>query len=207
LKYVVKLIKHEIKDILKNPSIIILIVLPIFMSKVIMTVMEKQNMNFLLLSIWILFAQAMIGIMLTGPNLIEEREGKTIDALLVSPLSFNQFVIGKGLTSLVFSVFSQLVVIAINNGFSGNLIQLLLFVSLGGIIYIQIGLIIGLKISSFKIGSAISSVVFMSLFLVSSVYKFLPEWSYKIISLVPSIQIVENLNSIMNDSTPQTLIN
>jgi ABC-2 type transport system permease protein len=198
LSYVFKLVNHEIKDMLKNPPIIILVLLPIFMSKIIITVMEKQGLNFLLLSIWILFAQAMIGIMLTGPNLIEEREAKTIDALLVSPLSFGQFIVGKGITSLVCSVFSQIIVITINNGFVGDIKQILLFVLLGGIIYVQIGLIIGLKINSSKTGSAVSSVIFIALFMVSSVYQSFPEWSYKFFAIIPSIEIVSNFNSILN---------
>jgi ABC-2 type transport system permease protein len=60
--------------------------LPVFMSKIIISVMDKNGINFMLLSTWILFAQVMVGIMMTGPGLIEERESKTFDALLISLL-------------------------------------------------------------------------------------------------------------------------
>lgn len=42
-------------------------------------------------------AQVMVGIMLNGPNIIEERESKTIDALLCTPFTFRQIMISKGL--------------------------------------------------------------------------------------------------------------
>jgi ABC-2 type transport system permease protein len=65
---------------------------------------------------------------------------------------------------------------------------------------VQIGLIIGLKINSSKTGSAVSSVIFIALFMVSSVYQSFPEWSYKFFAIIPSIEIVSNFNSIMNEN-------
>lgn len=72
------LIKHEIINLLRNPAILAVVLLPIFMSKIITATMKMADQEFLLLSIWILFAQVMVGIMLTGPNLIEEREAKPL---------------------------------------------------------------------------------------------------------------------------------
>lgn len=191
------LIKHEIKDILKNPSIMTVILLPIFMSKVITAAMDMAGVETLLLSIWILFAQVMVGIMLTGPNLIEEREGKTIDALLCSPLNFGQIVVGKGFTILLFSMLSQIFVFFINQGFQSSILPLLIPMLIGGIIFIEIGVIIGFKISSSKNGSAVSSVIMVSLFLIVSVYKTLPDWTYKFFITIPSIEITEVLNNVM----------
>lgn len=199
MRQIIVLMKHEIKDLLKNPAIIVVILMPIFMSKVVTAAMSKSNVGFLLLSIWILFAQVMVGIMLTGPNLIEEREGKTIDALLCSPLDFRQILMAKGLTILIFSIFSQILVFTINEGLKLVILKLLLPMIVGGIIFVEIGAIIGFKISSSKNGSAVSAAVMVSLFLIVSVYKTLPGWTYNIFMFIPSIGITEVLNNLIQN--------
>lgn len=196
-----KLVSHEIKDLLKNPASLILICLPILMSKMIMVVMNQaEDINFILLSTWVLFAQVMVGIMLTGPNLIEERESRTMDALLLTPLRFIDIVAAKGLSILVFSLFSQICVLLLNQGLSWNLIPTLLILIVGGILFVEIGLIIGLKMNSSKNGTAIASVLMVTLFLVSTLYQAMPEWSYKLFVLIPSIAVVESLNSVQEGS-------
>ncbi|QQY79246.1 ABC-2 type transport system permease protein [Keratinibaculum paraultunense] len=191
------LIKHEIINLLRNPAILAVVLLPIFMSKIITTTMKMADQEFLLLSIWILFAQVMVGIMLTGPNLIEEREAKTIDALLCSPLNFGQIIFAKGFAILVLSMFSQIAVYLINEGFNSSIFPLLIPMLVGGIIFVQIGAIIGLKIESSQSGSALSSIVMVSLFLIVSVYELLPEWTHKLFVLIPSIGVTEVLNNLM----------
>lgn len=179
---------------------IILTILPIVMSKLIIGVVDQSDNNFMLLSTWILFAQVMVGIMMMGPNLIEERESKTMDALLVTPLSFRQIIVAKGLAVLVFSLLSQMLVLLINHGFGNDLVLNMLYMVLGGIVFVQIGLIIGLKVNSSKTGSAISSALMVLFFLLPTLYLSLPDWSYAVVILIPSIEIVENLNSILNGS-------
>lgn len=197
-----KLIRHECKDLLSNPSIIILVMLPIFMSKIIISVMDKNGINFMLLSTWILFAQVMVGIMMTGPGLIEERESKTFDALLISPLGRGQILVAKGLTVLLFSVLSQTVVFLLNQGFASELLSVFPYMLAGGILFMEVGMIIGLKLDSSKNGSAVSSAVMVVFFLLASVYQALPDWTYPFFAALPSIEIVENLNRILNGDGP-----
>lgn len=196
----IKLFQHEVKDLFRNPSMIILTILPIVMSKLIIEVVDKSANNFLLLSTWILFAQVMVGIMMMEPNLIEERESKTMDALLVTPLSFRQIIVAKGLAVLLFSLLSQMLVLLINYGFKNDLVLNMLYMVLGGVVFVQIGLIIGMKVNSAKTGSAISSALMILFFLLPTVYLSLPDWSYVFVILIPSIEIVENLNSILSGS-------
>ncbi|WP_229753423.1 ABC transporter permease [Paenibacillus segetis] len=193
-----KLVGHEMRDMIKNPASLILICLPILMSKMIMVVMDQaEDVNFILLSTWVLFAQVMVGIMLTGPNLIEERESRTMDALLLTPLRFIDIVAAKGLSILVFSLFSQICVLLLNQGLSWSLIPSLLILIVGGILFVEIGLIIGLKMNSSKNGTAVASVLMVTLFLVTNLYQAMPEWTYKVFVLIPSIEVVVSLNSVL----------
>lgn len=143
-------LKLNISNILRNPATVILIILPILMAKIIITVVDKGGLDVMLLSTWILFAQVMVGIMISGPGLIEERESKTFDALLITPLSRGQIITAKAGSVLVFSLLSQLIVYILNQGLTMDLLPSLLYMLLGGIIFVQVGVIIGLKVSSSK---------------------------------------------------------
>lgn len=197
-----KLIKHECRDLVHNPSFIILLLLPIFMSKILISVMQTGESNFMLLSTWILFAEVMVGIMLTGPSLLEERESRTFDALLVSPLGRGQIILAKGATVLMFSLLAQCVVFLLNEGAHSGLLAALPYMLAGGIIFVEVGMVIGLKLSSAKNGAAVSSAAMIVFFLVVSVYGSLPDWAYPLFALLPSVEVVENLNSVLNGSGP-----
>lgn len=195
---VTKQIRHEMRELLLNPAILSVILLPIIMSKFIGVAMSGAGVEFLLLSVWILFAQVMVGIMLTGPNLIEERETKTMDALLCTPLNFGNIIVAKCGTILCFSIISQIAVFLINRGFQMELLYLLLPMFIGGIVFVEIGAIIGLMIGSSKTGSAVSAVVMVLLFLIVSVYPSLPAWTYNLFVLLPSVEIVEIMSKLMD---------
>ena len=102
--------------------------------------------------------------MLAGPTVIEERETKTIDALLCSPFDIRGYCVPKGGIILIGSLIVQIVVVLINEKFSIHLISSLVPIIIGGIVFVEIGMIIGLTVKSSQSGSALSSVVMISLF-------------------------------------------
>lgn len=195
---VLKQIRNEFKELILNPAILGVVILPILMSKVVTYAMHELNVGFLLLCVWILFSQVMVGIMLTGPNLIEERESKTFDALLCTPLSFGKIVVSKCVPILICSLFSQIMVFVINEGVDSKLVELFIPMVIGGIIFVEIGAVIGLLIESSKNGSAVSAMVMIALFLVVSVYPSLPQWTYSIFVFLPSVEVVEIMNALIN---------
>jgi ABC-2 type transport system permease protein len=71
-----------------------------------------------------------VGISLVSTLLVEEKEKKTLRVLLVSPASLPDVVLGKLLVGLVYQFLLSLVVMAVLNGFVGNLPLVFLFVLL-----------------------------------------------------------------------------
>ncbi|WP_397386742.1 ABC transporter permease [Paenibacillus sp. MMS20-IR301] len=172
------------------------------MSKILIAVMDNAGLNFMLLSTWILFAEVMVGIMLTGPSLLEERESRTFDALLVSPLGKGQILAAKGMTVLLFSLLAQIAVYLVNQKLNSGFLAAMPYMLAGGLLFVEVGMIIGLKLSSAKNGSAVSSAVMIVFFLIVSVYGALPDWTYPLFIILPSIALVENLNSVMSGNAP-----
>lgn len=194
---VYKLFLHELLDFLKHPPLWILVFLPIIMSKLIIGVMRETQQDFMLLPSWILFAQVMVGIMITAPNYIEEKEHKTLDALMVSPLTLPEVIIAKCSCILVFSVLSQLLVYVVNIGVDQQLMSILPIMLLGGTLFILVGLVIGLAMQSSKTASAVASIVMITFFLLGTLYQMLPDWE-KVLQYFPSVVVVENLIDLLN---------
>jgi len=167
------------------------------MSKLIIGLMLETGQEFMLLPSWILFAQVMVGIMITAPNYIEEKEHKTLDALRVSPLTLYEVIIAKGGAILLFSTLTQLLVFIVNVGINRDLLMAIPVMLVGGTLFILIGFVIGLIMSSSKTASAISSIVMVTLFLIASLYQQLSEWKM-ILQYVPSVVVVETLIAVFN---------
>jgi len=70
--------------------------------------------------------------------------------------------------------------------------MMLPLIILSGILFIQVGVLIGLALNSAKTGTALSSVCMVSLFLVGTIYQALPKWK-DLLVLIPSVSVVENL--------------
>jgi len=167
------------------------------MSKLIIGLMLDTGQEFMLLPSWMLFAQVMVGIMITAPNYIEEKEHKTLDALRVSPLTLYEVILAKGGTILFFSTLTQLLVFIINVGITTDLLMAIPVMLVGGTLFILIGFVIGLIMNSSKTASAISSIVMITLFLIATLYQHLPEWK-SVLQYVPSVVVVENLIAVFN---------
>lgn len=196
IQYTKQLATHEFQDFLKQPSLWMLVVLPVFMSFMVIGLMNEPGVEMMLLPSWILFAQVMVGLMIIAPGFIEEKEQKTLDALLISPLTFGEVIVAKCSVIFLFSILSQVFVYVLNRGVSFDIIKLLPFMVAGGILFIQVGLVIGLLLDSSKSSAAVSSIVMVVLFVTSSFYQQLPEWK-SLLQFIPSVAIVENMHTVL----------
>jgi len=194
------LIQYEFKEIVRNPALWILVILPVLMSKVVIQFMEGSSLRSAVLPTWLLFAQVMVGIMLTGPNLLEERSTQTMDALLVTPIGVHGVLAAKGLVVLVLNLVSQGLVFAVNALGGGHLLTLIPLMLIGAVLSIEIGMVIGLAFRSPKNGSAMASALMVLLFLAGTIYEALPHW-YDLLQLIPSVEVTADLAAAMQTGT------
>lgn len=191
----VRLMRHEFIDFIKQPPLLMLVVLPIMMSVMVIGFMNEPGLEMLLVPSWVLFAQVMVGLMIIAPGFIEEKEQKTLDALLISPLSLREIIRAKTTVILFFSVVSQLLVFILNLGYSKELVGVFVIMVIGGILFIQVGMVLGLLLDSSKTSAAVSSIVMVVLFVTASFYQQLPEW-YNVMQFIPSVVVVENIFAV-----------
>lgn len=109
-----------------------------------------------------LLTSFIVGTSLVPGLLVEEKEKKTLRMLMVSPASWGDIIASKLLVGLTYQIILSLVILAVVQGFFGQVPLLMLFLVLGALFGGAIGLLLG---SIFKTQSATGALAGMISFL------------------------------------------
>jgi ABC-2 type transport system permease protein len=158
-----------------------------------------------------LLTSFMIGTSLVPGLLVEEKEKKTLRMLMVSPASWGDIIASKLLVGLTYQVVLSLVILAVVQGFFGQVPLVLLFLVLGALFGGAIGLLMG---SIFKTQSATGALAGMVsfLFLVPSFFVgplgqlFQGSPVTNVMKAVPTYYLAEGIiNALGSQTTPTSL--
>jgi ABC-2 type transport system permease protein len=93
--------------------------------------------------LWVMMGIAMNGSFLVPTLLVEEKDRKTLDAVLVTPAGYADVAIGKVLVGMLYSLLTALIVMSLNNGFVGAVVFSVAVIVLASLALTLIGLLIG----------------------------------------------------------------
>lgn len=102
-------------------------------------------------------------ITLMPSSIAAERQAKTLQAVLVTPIRLWEFVVGKGLYGVAIGTVGGVVVLAANGSLQGNLTLVLVFLVLGAAAATLIGLLIGLLVESQQGASGVATALYIPL--------------------------------------------
>jgi ABC-2 type transport system permease protein len=100
-------------------------------------------MDLRLLPLLVIVAVAIAGGMVPAASLVEEKEKRTLQALLVSPTSVNEVLLAKGLLGWILAMAAGVVTLALNAAFGAQPLATLLGVAVGAVMMAQVGLLLG----------------------------------------------------------------
>ena len=136
------------------------------------------------------------GLMLPSTSLIEEKQKKTFEALVITPVSISEIFIAKGILGIVLSVFMGIAILLLNQVFGANSLLLVGVLFLGAIMAVELGLIFGALIKDittlFTVWKSGGILLFAPVF----IYMFpqIPEWIGKIFPTYYALQPVVELS-------------
>jgi len=116
-----------------------------------------------LLIMFLTVGLTMTAIMIPSSMLVEEKEQRTLGAVLVAQASYADFVAGKGLAGLVYALLSGVIILALNGGLSGEVGLTILVLLLSCIFMVEIGLLLGALFDSLAALNTWSFVILMPL--------------------------------------------
>ncbi|MFC2070514.1 ABC transporter permease [Chloroflexota bacterium] len=148
-----------------------------------------------LLPLIVLMAVFIGGIFVPATSVINEKEKKTLNALVVTPVSIEDVFLAKGLFGIILSIFIGVVVLLLNQAFGTHPLLLVLLLALGAIMAAEIGLICGALIKDFTTLFAIWKSGGILLFGPAIIYMFpqIPQWIGRIF---PTYYLLEPIITI-----------
>lgn len=133
----------------------------------------------------VLLAMVIAGVFVTSFSLVEERERRTLDALLVTPVTLPEVLLAKAVLGFSLALAMAVVTLAINGALAGQPLALLLAILAGAVMSVEIGLVYGAASRDTK--SLYTLFKSLNLFLLAPVVFYLfPEWPQWIARLFPT---------------------
>ena len=148
------------------------------------------------------------GLLLPATSLINEKTRKTLSALVVTPTTIGDIFAAKGLLGIILSLFMGILILAINQAFGAEPLLLTLMLALGGIMAVEIGLLLGISVKDFTTLFTIWKMGGIILFAPVFIYLFpqIPEWIGRIFPTYYIIQPIVDLSQ-RGGSWPDIAVN
>ncbi|MFC2027018.1 ABC transporter permease [Chloroflexota bacterium] len=83
------------------------------------------------------------GLMLPSTSLIDEKQKKTLEAMVITPASIGDIFISKAILGIVLSTFLGIAILVLNNAFGAHSLLLVMVLFFGAIMAVELGLIFG----------------------------------------------------------------
>jgi len=135
------------------------------------------------------------GLMLPSTSLIDEKQKRTLNALVITPASIGDIFISKAVLGIILSTFLGIAILVLNNAFGSHSLLLVMVMFFGAIMAVELGLISGAIIKDITTLFTVWKSGGIFLFAPAVVYMFpqIPEWIAKIFptyyALEPVVEI------------------
>ena len=148
-----------------------------------------------LLPLVVLMAVYLGGLFLPATSIINEKERKTMQALLVTPTTTADVFVAKALTGVVLSLVMGVVILLLNQVFGVEPVLLILVLGLGAVMAAEVGLLCGIYLKDITSLFAIWKLGGILLFAPALVYMFpqIPEWVARVFPTYYLVQPVVEL--------------
>jgi ABC-2 type transport system permease protein len=143
-----------------------------------------------LLPLVVLLALLVAGVFVTSFSFVQEKEWRTLQAMLVSPATLLEVMAAKGSLGLLLALLMAVVTLALNGALLLTQVALHLALLVGAVMAVALGLLYGLASSDTK--SLYTLIKSLNLFLVGPVIFYLfPEWPQWIARLFPTYYFLD----------------
>jgi ABC-2 type transport system permease protein len=148
-----------------------------------------------MISIGLVVAVLLIGLILVPMLILEEKEQRTIDVLLISPASYANIVVGKAVAGMVYCLAAVCVLVLINANYIVQWDLLLVSILLGTLLAVLIGLFMGILFDQASTMNMTMGIIVLPLlvpiFLHQLNSEMLPGWLDAILPWIPSVTLDE----------------
>jgi ABC-2 type transport system permease protein len=158
-------------------------------------------------SFLMVYALVVVGLMIAPNLMIEEKELKTMDALLTSPASAGQIVTAKALTGLFYCLMAAALVLAVSAPVVVYWDIAILAAISGSLFTVALGLLLGVVLSARQQLIIWSAVLMFPLFVPVIASEILPDLQVpilvqQVVSLIPTVAVAEATRWALSGEVP-----
>ncbi len=164
------------------------------------------NLSSFYLLLFLIMSLTMVGVFIVPYILVEEKEKATLKAILVSPATYTDVVLGKGLVGLFYALLVAAILLVMNNGLTGNVLVTVSAIVLGSTLLVLVGLLMGAAFKQLTQVNSWSSIVMLVLMIPGMFGDFLPppEPIATAMKLVPTHYLAAAVTQGMNNTATLT---
>ncbi len=96
-----------------------------------------------LVPLLVFLAVALSGVFLPAAAIIQEKEKRTVEAILITPAVVEEFALAKGIEGFILGAFTGMLTLILNLGFNAQLAANLVIVAVASLVCVPIGLLVG----------------------------------------------------------------
>jgi ABC-2 type transport system permease protein len=148
-----------------------------------------------LLPTMVFYAVVLAALFLPAASLVDEREKRTLDAVLVTPTRMSDVLVGKGTFAVLLAVIMGLATLALNNAFAGQFWTMALILFIGSVMMALVGMALGLwardVTTMYTASKAGGILIFLPVIFV--IFPGLPQW---IPQLIPTYYFLQPIYDI-----------
>ncbi|MDJ0959316.1 MAG: ABC transporter permease [Acidimicrobiia bacterium] len=145
------------------------------------------------------YALLIAGVFLPSFSLADEREKRTLDALVVSPVRLSEVVVAKGILGFVLAIAMAVMTLWLNGALTAEILPLLIVLMVGGLLLVEVGLAYG---TASKDINAVFALIKGTGFilLAPTIFYIFPDWPQWIARLFPTYWVINPIYEItIND--------
>jgi ABC-2 type transport system permease protein len=136
-----------------------------------------------------MYALLVAGVFLPAFSLADEREKRTLDALVVTPVRLGEVVVAKGILGFALAVAMAIVTLWINRALTARPVALLVVLAVAGFLLVELGLVYGTVAKNITgVFTLIKGTGF--LLLAPAVFYLFPNWPQWIARLFPTYWVI-----------------
>jgi len=141
------------------------------------------------------YALLIAGVFLPSFSLADEREKRTLDALVVSPVRLSEVVIAKGILGFVLAIAMAVMTLWLNGALNAEVIPLLVVLMIGGLLLVEVGLAYGT--ASKDINSVFALIKGTGFILLApTIFYIFPDWPQWIARLFPTYWVINPIYEV-----------
>ncbi|HLV10683.1 MAG TPA: ABC transporter permease [Halanaerobiales bacterium] len=151
------------------------------------------------LPVWITITITMIGVVVLSGNIAEEKESKTLDALLVTPAEPRDILLGKGCAGIILIFLTVFIMFLVNRVFITDPFQILTIFALivvAALCFSAIGLFIGNIAGSQSTARSLSTIIYFPLLFPALIYD-LSEFTRTVAVIFPTFHLLKGLEKLL----------